>query len=111
MEQAFFVPILPGKLDDARTFADALIGSRRTEFDSAQATVTKESWFIQETPMGAFIIVYFQAPDVDAVFNGLAASSEPFDVWFKERVLEITGVDCNEPMPSSPKQVLNWSRG
>lgn len=40
----------------------------------------------------------------------LAASDEPFDVWFKAQVLEVTGVDCNGPMPPMPKQVVNWSR-
>src|SRR5688500_6427202 len=110
MEQAFFVPILPDKLEAAFAFADGLNTTRRSELDDAQSTVTKESWFIQETPYGSFMIVYFQAPNIAKVFENLSESERPFDVWFKQQVLEITGVNCDEPMPPAPKQVLSWSR-
>ena len=110
MGNAFFVPILPGKTEAAYAFANDLSTTRRSDMDKSQIAVTKESWFIQETPQGNFIIVYYHAPDADKVFENLAASTEPFDVWFKQQVLEITGVDCNEPTPPAPKQVLSWSR-
>jgi len=110
MEHAFFIPILPGKTGAAYAFADALNTTRRAEMDKTQVTVTKESWFIQETPGGDFIIVYYHAPDGGKVHEALAASKEPFDVWFKDQVMEVTGVDCNQPMTSLPKQVLSWSR-
>jgi len=31
--------------------------------------------------------------------KALAESKEPLDVWFKERALDITGVDYNQPLP------------
>jgi len=110
LENAFFVPINPGKTAAAYAFANELQTTRRAEMDKTQVTVTKESWFIQETPVGDFLIVYFHAPDGEAVGKALAASTEPFDVWFKQQVLDITGMDCDQPMPPSPKQVLDWSR-
>ena len=84
------------------------MGARHAEFDGAQTTVTKESWFLQETPMGDFIIVHLHAPDPEKVHAGLAASDEPFDVWFKAQVLELTGIDISTPPPSQPKQILQW---
>ena len=111
MENCFFVPILPGKTDDAYQFAKDLNTTRRDEYSNAQLTCTKESWFVQHTPHGDFMIVYFEAPDGDAVMGNLAASEEPFDLWFKEQILELTGIDCTQPMPGGmPKQVLNWSK-
>lgn len=110
METAFMVPLLPGKKEAALAFAGALMNERRTELDRAQLTVTKESWFLQETPMGDFLIVYFQAPDPDRVHQNLAVSEDPFDVWFRAQVLEITGIDISTPMPGSPTQILNWAR-
>jgi len=110
MENAFMVPVLPGKTEAARGFAGKLMSEKRAELDSAQVTVTKESWFLQETPHGDFIIVYYHAPNLDAVHSALAASTEPFDVWFREQVLDITGIDISTPPESLPTQILNWSR-
>jgi hypothetical protein len=111
METAFFMPLLPGKREAALAFADCLSTTRRDELDKAQTTVTKESWFLQETPMGDFIIVHFHSPDGDTVSQNLKESSEPFDLWFKEQILDITGVDVSDgPGGPMPKQILAWSR-
>lgn len=111
MENAFFVPILPGKTDAAIAFANALMNERKSELDNAQTTVTMESWFLQQTPMGDFIIVYHVSPNGNAVHEALAASTEPFDVWFREQVLDVTGIDLTQSMGELPKQILNWSKG
>lgn len=110
VENAFFVPLLPGKTETARAFAAELSGPRRAELDLAQTTVTKESWFLQETPFGDFIIVYYHSPDPKKVHEALAASEEPFDVWFRAQILDITGVDISTPFGALPEQILNWSR-
>ncbi len=110
MENAFMIPILPGKKNAALAFAMTLMNERRHELDNAQTTVTKESWFLQETPMGDFMIVYYHAPDPEAVHAALAVSEEPFDVWFRSQVLDITGIDISTPLENLPKQILNWSR-
>jgi hypothetical protein len=39
--------------------------------------------------------------------HGIASSQEPFDVWFRERMQEVHGVDLAEPAPP-PKQVLDF---
>lgn len=109
-ENAFFVPLLPGKTDAARAFAAELTGLRRAELDHAQTTVTKESWFIQETPHGDFMIVYYVSPDPDKVHAALAVSEEPFDVWFRAQILDLTGIDISSPLGNLPQQVLAWSR-
>lgn len=110
IENAFFVPLLPGKADAARAFAEALSGPRRAELDDAQTTVTKESWFLQETPHGDFMIVYYVSPDPKKVHQALAVSEEPFDVWFREQILDLTGIDISTPFPGLPEQILSWSR-
>jgi hypothetical protein len=110
MEHAFFLPVLPGKTEAAKAFAKALMNERRADLDSALTTITKESWFIQSTPMGDFMIVYFQAPDPDAVHAALAASQDPFDVWFRAQVLDVTGVDVSKPPESSPVQIFDWTK-
>jgi hypothetical protein len=54
-------------------------------------------------------IVRFETPDVEAALAGLAQSDDAYDAWFRERVLEITGVDLaassDDPLP---KVILTW---
>jgi hypothetical protein len=110
MESAFMVPILEGKTEAAREFARQMMADGGAKFNEANVTVTKESWFIQETPMGDFLIVYCHAPDPNQVGRNLAAAQDPIDVWFKQQVLDITGIDINDGMPDMPEQIVAWER-
>jgi hypothetical protein len=104
-------PVLQGKDDEARKFAQETL-DRRDAFDASQERlgVTKEEWALQQTPMGSLVVVRFEADDVEGAFEGLAQSSEPIDVWFRERVLEITGVDLSAPMEGPPPEIIfDWS--
>jgi hypothetical protein len=104
-------PVLPGREADARKFAQETL-DRREEFGASQQrlAVTREEWALQQTPMGSLVIVRFETDDVERAFAGLAESSEPFDVWFRQRVLDITGVDLSAPMESPPPEIiLDWS--
>jgi len=109
-EAGIAFPLLPGKRDALDRLVRALTGERKSEYDTAQATVLRESWFVQSTPQGDLIIVHFDAPDVEAVFAGLATSQEPFDVWFRDQVLDITGVDLSQPSPGTSECVFQWRR-
>lgn len=110
MEIGMVFPVLPGKSDALIAFAHKLVNERKDEYNEAQASVLRESWFLQQTPNGDVVVVYFEAPDPAAVFAGLASSQEPFDVWFREQVLDTTGVDLAQPGGSLPTQILNWSK-
>jgi hypothetical protein len=104
-------PVLPGKEDEPAKFARATL-DRREEFEASQGrlSVTKEEWALQQTPMGSMVIVRFETPDVEAAFAGLAQSDNAFDVWFRERVLEITGVDLAAPSDDPlPEVILSWT--
>ena len=104
-------PVLPGKEDDARKFAQDTM-ARRDEFTASQkkSGVTKEEWSLQETPMGALVVVRFEASDVDKSFARLAESTDDFDVWFRERVKEVSGVDLGAPADGPPPEIiLDWT--
>ena len=110
MESAFMVPILEGKTEAAREFARQMMANGGEKFDQANTTVTKESWFLQETPMGNFLLIYAHAPDMKQVGKNLAEAQEPIDIWFKQQVLVITGFDLNEGMSDPPEQIVAWER-
>jgi hypothetical protein len=103
-------PVLPGKEDEPGRFARETL-ERGDEFEASQRRlgVTKEEWALQQTPMGSMVVVRFESPDVAAAFAGLAESNDAFDVWFRERVLEITGVDLAAPSEDPlPEVILSW---
>jgi hypothetical protein len=105
-------PILPGKTEQARRFAEEVMGSRRADFDKSQARfgATKETWALQSTPDGDFMLVWFEAADVEKGFATLAESTEAFDVWFRGQVQETTGFDLGAPPEDPPPEVLvDWT--
>lgn len=103
-------PLIPGKTEQMKSVARQLVTERKEEFENAQETVSKEQWFIQPTPIGDMIIVSFECPDPAAVFSGMASSQEPFETWFREQVLECSGVDLSIPMTTFPEQILDWRK-
>jgi hypothetical protein len=59
-------PILAGKLEAERAFAEETMGARRADFEEFQKRrgVTRETWSVQQTPDGnAFVVIWFESPD------------------------------------------------
>ncbi len=105
-------PILPGKEKAGRDFAAACMGERHKGFDaqSARSGLTRETWALQETPMGSFMLVWFEAPDIEKAFTELATSGDEFTIWFRGQVKDVTGVDLGAPPESPPPDVLvDWT--
>lgn len=105
-------PVLPGQADAARAFAKETMGARRSGYDESQQRggITRETWSLQETPDGAFVVVWFESPDPEKSFMELAQDESDFAVWFRGRVKEISGVDLAQPPEGPPPDViLEWS--
>ncbi len=105
-------PVLPGKSDQARALADELNGDRRREFEELHGRfgTTRETWALQSTPDGDFMLVWFDAADVEKGFSMLAQSTDPFDVWFRDQVQDVTGFDLAAPPEGPPPEVLvDWT--
>lgn len=104
-------PVLAGKTDEARKFARETM-NRREEFNASQkrGAITKEEWSLQETPEGGLVLVRFECDDIERAFATLAASTDPFDVWFRARVQEVSGTDLSAPSDEPPPEiVLDWT--
>jgi hypothetical protein len=101
-------PILPGKDQAGREFAAACVGDRRKGFEAqhARSGLTRETWALQETPMGSFMLVWFEAPDVEKSFTDLATSDDEFTIWFRGQVKDLTGVDLGAPPEGPPPEIL-----
>jgi hypothetical protein len=72
--------------------------------------VTHESWHVQETPNGPWVIGVAKIENPSEAGVRYAASSEEFDGWFKSQVLRLTGIDLNSaPLGPPTTQVFAWA--
>lgn len=103
-------PITAGKEDAARAFASEMLGSRKADFEKSQAGsgTRRETWTMQETPMGTFMLVWFDG-DVEKAFGELAGSDSEFYKWMRATILDITGVDMTVDGGPPPAVVLDWT--
>jgi len=101
-------PILPGRTEAGRQFAKAVMGPRRKEYEESlhRQGVSRESWFLQSTPLGDLMIVYFEAADLAKALEAVGKSKDPFGVWFREQVKSVTGVDLAQPQEGPPPEEI-----
>src|SRR3954468_1669130 len=105
---AFAVPILPGKTDADRTAMESCRdGDRKADHAAsrARAGITRESVWIQSTPGGDVAVVVLEADDGGAGMGAVDGYQEPFDVWFREVLQYVPGIDLSDGFPP-PEQVM-----
>jgi hypothetical protein len=102
-------PLLPGKAEEARRFGEETEG-RLSEYGDSCRRIgeTRESWYPQTSPEGDMVILYMEAEDPARAFREFAASNAPVDVWAKERVQALTGMDMNQPPGPLPEHIFEW---
>jgi hypothetical protein len=98
-------------IGDLLAFVAALRGPRRAETGAfcRRYGVRHESWHLQDTPEGPMVLVVtlIEAPAPAA--DAYAASKDEFELWFKSRVLELSGDDPNEsPLGPPTLEVFAW---
>ncbi len=109
---AIALPLLEGKETMLKQFSEELRGPRLKTFDESEHRlgIPKEYWFLQRSPGGNLVIVTFESPDPARTLTEFGQSRDPFDVWFKSEVKEITGVDLNGPLPPPPEELIHYER-
>ncbi len=101
-------PILAGKVEAWRRFCQELSGSRRKTYEASRQRlgITRERLALVETAFGSAAVNTFEAPNVDQALGQIIASILPFDVWYRERLQELHGVNLagyeqfSQPMPT-----------
>jgi hypothetical protein len=98
------IPVKPGGADDARDFMRELEASRMDEYAISEERIgiTKEVWFLADLPGGDGLVAYMESDDFGTALSRFSQSQDDFDMWFKRRLAECTGVDLNNP----PKMTL-----
>ncbi len=100
---AFAVPIVPGKEEADRQWFQEMEGPRREEYlrSRQRMGVRREVVWHQPTPQGTLAVVYMELDDPQRMFEVAGTSDDPFDQWFREKALEIHGIDLSQPVPPS----------
>jgi hypothetical protein len=95
------IPLLPGKTEEARVSQRELDTERKAEYDRSerQIGISKEYWFIASAPSGDQRVVYMETADFTRALGMFSQSQEPFDVWFKQQLAEVSGVDLGNLPP------------
>jgi hypothetical protein len=100
---AFCAPLIPGKEAEGRRFATEAFQTRRDEMTASRRALgqSKEIVTLHDTPMGPIIAVYLEGRDPVEANRKLAASREPFDLWFKAELAKIfpPEIDFSQPLP------------
>ena len=88
-------PILSGKVEAWRRFCQELSGSRRQPYETSRQRmgITYERLALVETTFGATAVTTLEAPDVDWALGQIIASELPFDIWYRERLLKLHGIN------------------
>ncbi len=90
-------PILADREEEWRRFVQEVAEERLSEYEGLRRRlgISNESVWLARTKGGqAAMVVHLEVEDPERMASALAVSEEPFDVWFKERLLECHGHDC-----------------
>jgi len=107
-------PILNGKVEAWRRFCQELCGFRRKPYEASRQRlgITRERLVLVETAFGATAMTTLEAPDVAQALGQIIISVLPFDVWYREKLQELHGVNLAgyeqfaQPTPLPPNQEL-----
>lgn len=112
-------PILNGKVEAWRRFCQELYGFRRTPYEASRQRlgITRERLALVETVFGATSVTTLEAPDVAQALGQIIASILPFDVWYREKLLELHGINLAgyeqfakpRPLPPNQELLFEWT--
>jgi len=110
---AFALPILPGQEDLVRSLGEAVSGSGglREEYEESRKRlgIREEKVWVQRTPIGASIIVYWETDDPQRTLREIANSQDEIDKKFKQVVESAApALDLSQDNPLSNELLFEW---
>ena len=110
---AFALPILPGQEGLVKSMGEAVSGSGelREEYEESRKRlgIKEEKVWVQRTPIGASMIVYWETDDPQRTLREVANSQDEVDKRFKQ-VLETAApaLDLSQENPLSNELLFEW---
>jgi hypothetical protein len=112
---AFVLPVLPGQEENIRSLSEAIggSGSLREEYEASRKRlgVREEKVWVQRTPIGQTIIIYWETEDPQRTLREIAESQDEFDQRFRQ-LIETTApaIDLNQEQPLSNELLFAWQQ-
>jgi Family of unknown function (DUF6176) len=103
------VPVKPGKEEALRAFYREIEGARNDEYDRSEQRlgITKEVAFSANADGGTVAVIYIESENFQSAFGQFVQSQDDFDLWFKQQVLDISGLDLNNPPEMELPELLS----
>jgi hypothetical protein len=110
---AFALPILPGREDLVKSMGEAVSGSGglREEYEESRKRlgIREEKVWVQRTPIGASIIVYWETEDPQRTLREIADTQDEVDKKFKQIVEDAApAIDLSQENPLSNELLFEW---
>jgi hypothetical protein len=102
------VPLKPGKEQALRDFYRD-IEARHDDYDRSEQRlgITKEVAWSAPMDGGRAAVIYIESDDFDTAFSRFVQSQDEFDLWFKQHVLDLSGLDLNNPPDMELPELLS----
>src|SRR3954454_15538925 len=112
---AFALPLLPGQEDLVKSMGEAVSGSGelREEYEESRKRlgIREEKVWVQRTPIGASIIVYWETEDPQRTLREMANSQDEADKKFRQVVENAPpAIDLSKENPLSNELLFEWQR-
>ena len=107
------MPILPGQDDLVKSMAESVSdsGGLREEYEESRKRlgIREEKVWLQRTPIGASIIVYWETEDPQRTLREIADSQDEVDKRFKQVVENAApALDLSQETPLSNELLFEW---
>jgi len=106
----WMAPILPGKTAAARAHFKELSTTRAKDYLASmlRGGKTHETVDIMSTPMGDVAAGVTEAANLPKAVEHVSKSNDPYDAWYRGKLVEIFGLDlAKNPFPQ-PEILLDW---
>lgn len=112
---AFTLPVLPGQDGLVRNMGEALLGSAELQeaYEASRRTlgIREEKVWVQETPIGRALVVYWETEDPQRTLRELADSHDEAVVRFRDLVMAAApALDLSGDRPISSELLFSWPK-
>lgn len=107
------MPILPGQRENVRRLSEEVLasGKLRDAYEESRRNlgIIREMAWLQPTPVGDMVIIYWESNDPQHVLREIAASQDQFDTRFRQFVQSsVPVVDPPSEQPLANTLLFEW---
>jgi hypothetical protein len=110
---AFALPILPGQEETVKFMTEEVLrpGPLREAYEESRRNlgISREMAWLQPTPVGDMMIVYWESDDPQYVLREIADSQDQFDLQFRQFIQDSApAIDLDREQPLANSLLFDW---